>query len=146
MTKNCSTGPKSFRFFRETGPSPVSLDSGIAVPGSRLTGIRFFHVISFAGSSPGMPAESIAETDIKVHLMHNTAIANCWKKVIAIIRRIFVVPVLKTVTSRHNISSGSRRLAPSSRQNQARTRLPRFITSAHCLFSNREVRVCKLWD
>ena len=30
--------------------SPVSRDPGIAVPGSRLTGIRFFHVIAFAGT------------------------------------------------------------------------------------------------
>ena len=29
--------------------SPFSRDPGIAVPGSRLTGLRFFHVIAFAG-------------------------------------------------------------------------------------------------
>ena len=28
---------------------PVRRDPGIAVPGSRLTGLRFFHVITFAG-------------------------------------------------------------------------------------------------
>ena len=32
---------------------------------------------------------------------------SCWKKAITIIRRILVVSVLKTTTSRHNISSGS---------------------------------------
>ena len=31
--------------------SPVSRDPGIAVPGSRLTGLRFFHIIAFAGST-----------------------------------------------------------------------------------------------
>ena len=31
--------------------SPVSRDPGIAVPGSRLTGLKFFHVIAFAGSA-----------------------------------------------------------------------------------------------
>ena len=29
--------------------NPVSRDPGIAMPGSRLTGLRFFHVIAFAG-------------------------------------------------------------------------------------------------
>ena len=47
--KNGFTGPKTFRGFRETGPSPVSRDPGIAVPGSRLAGLTFFHVIAFAG-------------------------------------------------------------------------------------------------
>ena len=37
--------------------------------------------------------------------------ANCWIKVITVIRRILVVLVLKTATFRHNISSGSRLLA-----------------------------------
>ena len=37
--------------------SPVSRDPGIAVPGSRLTGLKFFHVIAFAGSArPTKPA------------------------------------------------------------------------------------------
>ena len=31
--------------------SPVSRDPSIAVPGSRLTGLKFFHVIAFAGSA-----------------------------------------------------------------------------------------------
>ena len=36
---------------------PVSRDPGIAVPGSRLTGLKFFHVIAFAGSTwPIKPA------------------------------------------------------------------------------------------
>ena len=37
--------------------SPVSRDPGIAVPGSRLTGLKFFHVIAFAGlARPIKPA------------------------------------------------------------------------------------------
>ena len=47
-SKNGFTGPKTFRGFRETGPSPVRRDPGIAVSGSRLTGLRFFHVIVVA--------------------------------------------------------------------------------------------------
>ena len=53
--------------------------------------------------------------------------ASCWKKVITIIRRILVVSDLKTTTSRHNLSA--ERLVPSSRQNQARSSVPRFIAS-----------------
>ena len=50
--------------------------------------------------------------------------ANCWKKAITIIRRILVVPVLKS-TSRYNISSGSCLLRTKIKQG-----LPRFIASA----------------
>ena len=53
--------------------------------------------------------------------------AYCQKKVITIICRFLVVPVLKTTTSRHNISTP---LAPPSRQNGACSGLPRFIASA----------------
>ena len=49
------------------------------------------------------------------------------KKVITITRRILVVSDLKTTTSRHNLSA--ERLVPSSRQNQARSGVPRFIAS-----------------
>ena len=48
-------GTGNYRELRETGPSPVSRDPGIAVPGSRLAGLTFFHVIAFAGPAPGQP-------------------------------------------------------------------------------------------
>ena len=51
--------------------------------------------------------------------------ANCWKKAITIIRCILVVSVLKTTTSRNNISSGSCLLRTKIKQG-----LPRFIASA----------------
>ena len=51
--------------------------------------------------------------------------ANCWKKAITIIRRILEVSVLKTTTSRYNISSGSCLLRTKIKQ-----ALPRFIASA----------------
>ena len=50
--------------------------------------------------------------------------ANCWKKAITIIRRILVVSVLKTTTSRYNISSGSCLLRTKIKQD-----LPLFIVS-----------------
>ena len=41
--------PGNYRELGETGPSPVSRDPSIAVPRSRLTWLRFFHVIALAG-------------------------------------------------------------------------------------------------
>ena len=43
--------------------SPVSRDPGIAVPGSRLTGLRIFHVIAFAGPGGSL---ALRHTQIKV--------------------------------------------------------------------------------
>ena len=40
---------KSTPRLHDNRASPVSRDPAIAVPGSRLTGLRFFHVIAFAG-------------------------------------------------------------------------------------------------
>ena len=45
----CSTQQKSTSRLHDNRASPVSRDPGIAVPGSRLTGLRFLHVIAFAG-------------------------------------------------------------------------------------------------
>ena len=45
----CETQQKSTLRLHDNRASPVSRDLGIAVPGSRLTGLRFFHVIAFAG-------------------------------------------------------------------------------------------------
>ena len=42
---------KSTPRLHDNRASPVSRYSAIAVPGSRLTGLRFFHVIAFAGSA-----------------------------------------------------------------------------------------------
>ena len=55
------------------------------------------------------------------------------KKAITIIRRILVVSVLKTTTSRYNISSGSCLLRTKIKQGLPRfiaSGLPRFIASA----------------
>ena len=53
LSLECKTkqlnGPGNYRELRETGSSPVNRDPVIAVLGSRLTGLRFFHVIAFAG-------------------------------------------------------------------------------------------------
>ena len=54
--------------------------------------------------------------------------ANCWKKAITIIPCILVVSVLKTTTSLQ--LQLPEQLPPSSRRKQARSDLPRFITSA----------------
>ena len=40
---------KSTPRLHDNRASPVSRDLAIAVPGSRLTGLRFFHLIAFAG-------------------------------------------------------------------------------------------------
>ena len=47
----CQTQQKSTSRLHDNRASPVSRDPGIGVPGSRLTGLRFFHVIAFAGSA-----------------------------------------------------------------------------------------------
>ena len=46
------------RDYMTTGPARLAeIPAGIAVPGSRLTGLKFFHVIAFAGSArPIKPA------------------------------------------------------------------------------------------
>ena len=59
--------------------------------------------------------------------------SNSWKKAITIIRRVLVVSVLKTTTSRHNISSSSCLLRTKIKQGLPRfiaSDLPRFIASA----------------
>ena len=45
----CQTQQKSTSRLHDNRASPVSRDPGIAVPGSRLAGLTFFHVIAFAG-------------------------------------------------------------------------------------------------
>ena len=45
----CQMQQKSTSRLHDNRAGPVSRDPGIAVPGSRLTGLRFFHVIAFAG-------------------------------------------------------------------------------------------------
>ena len=45
----CQTQQKSTSRLHDNRGSPVSRDPGIAVPGSRLAGLTFFHVIAFAG-------------------------------------------------------------------------------------------------
>ena len=91
--------------------SPLSRDPGIAVPGSRLTGLRFFHVIAFAGPTRLIkPARVQSKASNYINAEDNTA--NCWES--TIIRRIpqvlkrrdpgnevGVVSVLKTTTSLH---------------------------------------------
>ena len=47
----CQTQQKSISRLHENRANPVSRDPGIAVPGSLLTGLRFYHVIAFAGSA-----------------------------------------------------------------------------------------------
>ena len=44
----CETQQNSTLQLHDNRASPVSRDLGIAVPGSRLTRLRFFHVIAFA--------------------------------------------------------------------------------------------------
>ena len=44
----CETQQKCTLGLHYNRASPVSRDLGIVVPGSRLTGLRFFHVIAFA--------------------------------------------------------------------------------------------------
>ena len=57
------SGPLSYRVFRETGPRSVSRDPGIAVPGSRLTGLRF----SMQSRLPSQPGSSaLLHTKIKL--------------------------------------------------------------------------------
>ena len=45
----CQTQQKSTSRLHDNRANPVSRDPGIAVPGSRLAGLTFFHVIAFAG-------------------------------------------------------------------------------------------------
>ena len=45
----CSTQQNSTSRLHDNRASPVSRDPGMAVPRSRLTGLRFLHVIAFAG-------------------------------------------------------------------------------------------------
>ena len=45
----CQTQQKSTSRLHDNRASPVSRDPDIAVPGSRLAGLTFFHVIAFAG-------------------------------------------------------------------------------------------------
>ena len=53
----CETQQNSTSRLHDNRASPVSRDPGIAVPGSRLTGLIFFHVIAFAGlARPIKPA------------------------------------------------------------------------------------------
>lgn len=47
----CETQQKSTLWLHVSWTSPVSWDPGITVPGSWLTGLRFFHVIVFARSA-----------------------------------------------------------------------------------------------
>ena len=47
----CQTQQKSTLRLHDNRASPVSRNPSIAVPGFRLTGLRFFHVIAFAGSA-----------------------------------------------------------------------------------------------
>ena len=45
-----SSKPQIWRF-HIVKSKPVSRDLGITMPGSRLTGLRFFHVIAFTGTA-----------------------------------------------------------------------------------------------
>ena len=45
----CQTKQNSTSRLHDNRASPVSRDPGVAVPGFRLTGLRFLHVIAFAG-------------------------------------------------------------------------------------------------
>ena len=47
----CETQQKSTSRLHDNRASPVSRDPGIAVQGSRLAGLKFSHVIAFAGSA-----------------------------------------------------------------------------------------------
>ena len=47
---------KSTLRLHDNRASPVSRDPGIAMPGSRLTGLKMFHVIAFTGPEMNKPA------------------------------------------------------------------------------------------
>ena len=59
----CSTQQKSTSRLHDNRASPVSRDPGMAVPGSRLTGLRFLHVIAFAG-----PARLVKPMRVQIKL------------------------------------------------------------------------------
>ena len=50
----CQTQQKSTSRLHDNRASPVSRDPGITVPGSRLTGLRFLHVIPFESTKSSL--------------------------------------------------------------------------------------------
>ena len=58
----CQTEQKSTSRLHENRASPVSRDPGIAVPGSLLNGLRFYHVIAVAWSARLIQLSQIKES------------------------------------------------------------------------------------